>query len=126
MEGLRARGATVLEIPLYEWALPEDQEPLVRLIHDLIQGRVDVLAITSAPQVKHLFAVAERLGLKGDLVTALRDSVTVAAQGPVSEAALAERGITPRIRSEKPTMGALVHTIAEYLAAAEEVQGKAG
>lgn len=126
VEGLRARGATVLEIPLYEWALPEDQEPLVRLIHDLIQHRIDVLAITSAPQVKHLFAVAERLGLGEGLRTVLRESVVVAAQGPVSEAALAEHGVTPRIRSEKPTMGALVHTIAEYLATAEEVQGKAG
>lgn len=116
VEGLRARGATVLEIPLYEWALPEDQEPLVRLVKDLIGGRIDVVAFTSSPQIKHLFAVAGRLGLHDQLVGALRDRVTVAAIGPVARAALAEQGIVPRIEPEKGTMGALAHSIAEYLA----------
>lgn len=116
VEGLRARGATVLEISLYEWALPEDQAPLVRLIHDLIGGRIDVAAFTSSPQVKHLFAVAERLGLRDELTAALRDRVTVAVVGPVSKAALAEHGIVPRIQPDKGTMGALVHAIAQDLA----------
>jgi uroporphyrinogen-III synthase len=120
VDGLRARGATVLEIPLYEWALPEDQEPLVRLIHDLVAGRIDVLAFTSSPQVTHLFAVAERLGLRERLATALRDTVPVAVVGPVCEAALAERGVAPRIRAAKGTMGALVHAIGVYVAAQEE------
>ena len=119
VEGLRARGASVLEIPLYEWALPEDQEPLVRLVRDLLDGRIDVLAFTSSPQIKHLFAVAERLNLRDQLVGALRDNVVVAVIGPVSQAALAERGIIPRIQPEKGTMGALIHAIADYLAGKE-------
>lgn len=118
VEGLKARGATVLEIPLYEWALPEDQEPLVRLIHALVGGRVDVVAFTSSPQIKHLFGVAERLGLRDQLVGALRDTVTVAVVGPVCEAALAEHGIVPRVQPDKGTMGALVHAIAHDLARA--------
>ena len=63
----------VLEIPLYEWALPEDQEPLIRLVHDLVGGRVDVVAFTSSPQIKHLFIVADRLRLRDDLAAALRE-----------------------------------------------------
>jgi len=120
VEGLRARGATVLEIPLYEWGLPEDQEPLVRLIQDLAGGRIDVVAFTSSPQIKHLFAVAERLSLREQLVGALRDRVTVAVVGPVCEATLAEHGISPRIQPDRGTMGALVHAIADYLALQEE------
>ncbi len=115
VEGLRGRGATVLEIPLYEWALPEDQEPLVRLIQELIAGRIDVVAFTSSPQIKHLFAVATRLRLRDELITALREKVTVAVVGPVSKAALAEHGIVPRVQPEKGTMGALVHAIADDL-----------
>jgi len=125
VEGLRGRGATVLEIPLYEWAFPEDQGPLIRLVHDLIDGRIDVVAFTSSPQIRHLFAVAERLGLREPLALALRDGVTVAVVGPVCEAALAERGIVPRIQPEKGTMGALVHAIADHLAGAEEARGRA-
>ena len=120
VEGLMAREATVLEIPLYEWALPEDQEPLIRLIHDLLGGRIDVLAFTSSPQIKHLFAVAEHLGLRNEVVGALRNRLTVAVVGPVCEAALREHGITPQIQPDKGTMGALVHSIADYLAVQAE------
>lgn len=120
VDGLAGRGATVLEIPLYEWALPEDQEPLVRLIHDLPRGGIDILAFTSSPQIKHLFGVAGRLGLADEVANALRGSVTVAVVGPVCEAALAEHGITPHIQPEKGTMGALVHAIAEHLAGQED------
>lgn len=115
VEGLRARGAKVLEIPLYEWALPEDQAPLVRLIQELIAGRIEVVAFTSSPQIEHLFVVADRLKLRDELITALRQKVTVAVVGPICEAALAEHGIVPRVQPEKGTMGSLVHAIAEYL-----------
>jgi len=124
VDALAARGATVLEIPLYEWALPEDQEPLIRLAHDLTGGLIDVLAITSAVQVKHLFLIAERLGLGESLVQALRGPVAVAVQGPVSAAALAARGIVPKIRSHRPTMGALIHAIADYFSRGENAQAR--
>ena len=114
VEGLRARGATVLDIPLYEWALPEDQGPLIRLVRDLLDGRIDVLAFTSSPQITHLFAVAEQLGLRAELAGALRDKAVVAVIGPVCRATLAEQGIVPRIQPDKGTMGALVHAIAEF------------
>ena len=114
VEGLRARGAAVLEIPLYEWALPEDQGPLIRLIRDLLDGKIDVLAFTSSPQIKHLFALADQLGQRAELARALRDRTVVAVIGPVCQAALAEQGIVPRIQPDKGTMGALVHAIANY------------
>jgi uroporphyrinogen-III synthase len=114
-EGLAARGAIVLEIPLYEWTLPEDQEPLVRLVHDLTDGRIDVIAFTSSPQIRHLFVVADRLG-KGDAVArALQEHVLVAVVGPVCAATLREHGITPGVQPSRGTMGALVHSLAEYL-----------
>jgi uroporphyrinogen-III synthase len=114
VEGLQARGASVLDIPLYEWALPEDQGPLLRLVRDLLDGKIDVVAFTSSPQVKHLFAVAEQLGLRAELAGALRDKAVVAVIGPVCQAALAEHGIVSRIQPDKGTMGALVHAIAEF------------
>lgn len=114
-DALRARGAEVLEIPLYEWTLPEDVGPLERLVHDLVDGKIDVVAFTSSPQVKHLFVVAERLGVAAQLTAALR-RITVAVVGPVCEAAVRERGIGAAIRPSKGTMGALVHAISGHLA----------
>ena len=116
VDGLASMGARVLELPLYEWALPEDLEPLHRLIRDLIGGRVDVVAFTSSPQVRHLFAVARIRAQQDELEEALRRRVIVASIGPVCDAALAAEGITPAVRAPKGTMGALVHAIADHLA----------
>lgn len=116
VEGLTARGASVVEIPLYEWTMPEDEEPLARLVRELVAKRIAVIAFTSSPQVANLFTVAERLGLAADLREALSDAVTVAAIGPVCETALRRRGVVPDIQPAKGTMGALVHAIGEYLA----------
>lgn len=115
VEGLQARGVSVLEIPLYEWELPEDQQPLIGLVHALVAGDVDVIAFTSSPQIKHLVVVAERVGLRDPVLGALRERVCVAAQGPVCTATLASHGIVPAIQPGRGTMGALVHAIAEHV-----------
>ena len=126
LDALAARGATVREIPLYQWAPPEDEEPLSRLVRDCIAGRVDVLAFTSSPQVANVFAVAERLGLGRELRRVLGERLPVAAIGPVCAAALREWGVVASIRPEKGTMGALVHAIAEHLAANGTQDGQRG
>jgi len=115
VEGLAAFGAAVLEIPLYEWAPPEDEGVLERLVRDLIAGRIDVLAFTSSPQVANVFAAAERLGLGSHLSDVLGARVAVATIGPVCETALRERGVAPHIQADKGTMGALIHAIAAHL-----------
>ncbi len=117
LDGLAARGAQVLEIALYEWALPEDVAPLERLARDAVDGGVDVIAFTSSPQIRHLFDVAERLGLAEPLARALRERVVTAVIGPVCRATLAERGIPSVVEPEKGTMGALAHAIATYVSA---------
>lgn len=120
-EGLAALGARVLEIPLYEWAMPEDETPLVRLVDDVCAGRVDVVAFTSSPQIRHVFMVAERLGRARELAVALDHTVITAVVGPVCASSLAALGVTPRVHAPKGTMGALVHAIA---AAVEHTGGR--
>ena len=112
---LARRGAAVIEMRPYRWDLPEDQGPLESLVLKLVAGLVDAVAFTSGPQVRHLFAVAGRLGLRRELAGALRARVPVAAVGEVTQQALAAHGIIPRIRPPKQTMGALVVAIARAL-----------
>ena len=61
-EALESRGASVQEIATYRWALPADLGPLERLVDALAREAVDAVVFTSAVQVKHLFAVADRMG----------------------------------------------------------------
>jgi len=106
-EALTARGASVQEIATYRWALPEDTGPLERLIDALARSTVDAVVFTSAVQVKHLFAVAERMSRTAELPALLRGLI-VASIGPVCSRALEERGITPPFEADQPKLGPLV------------------
>jgi uroporphyrinogen-III synthase len=114
---LRARGARLEEVCLYEWQLPEDTAALADLIRDLIGGGVDAIAFTSQIQCRNLFAVAESLGLSNDLREALGSRLTVAAIGPVCVDALKHHGVTPHVVPTQSKMGLLVTELAQHLEA---------
>ena len=58
-DGLRARGAAVSEVCLYEWRLLDDVTAFQRLVGEIIDGRIDAIVITSQIQCRHLFQVAD-------------------------------------------------------------------
>ncbi len=111
---LRKTGARLVEVSVYRWALPEDTAPLEEAIRTMVARRADAVAFTSKSQVRHLFQIAERMGLKNSLREALRGPVVVASVGPVCTRALAEEGITPHVAPEHPKMGPLVLALASY------------
>jgi uroporphyrinogen-III synthase len=110
------RGATVREVTLYSWGLPEDHAPVLRMIDDLSQGKIDALAFTSQPQAKNLITIAEQ----ADKVESLRQSlngpaVVVGSVGPVCTRGLGEAGIQVNVEPDHPHMGNLVQALADYL-----------
>jgi uroporphyrinogen-III synthase len=111
---LRARGAVLSEICLYEWLLPDDVAPLERLVGELVAGKIDALAVTSQIQVRHLFQIADRLGQSRALTDALNTTVVVAAVGPVCASALRACGVVPRVQPAHPKMGPMVLALADY------------
>lgn len=113
-EALRARGANVSEVCPYEWALPDDLEPLRTLVRDTASS-VDAVAFTSQVQVRNLFAVAAMMGLDKELAAALNDEVIVAAVGPVCADALRRVGVTPDVEPADPKMGPLLIALADYI-----------
>lgn len=112
---LRARGATLAELCLYEWALPDDVEALKTLAEDLVHGDVQAIAFTSQIQCRHLFEVAGTIGLTRELTAALRSRVIVAAIGPVCVAALSTYGVAPHVVPSQGKMGLLVTALADYV-----------
>ena len=115
-EALTSRGASVQEIATYRWALPADTGPLERLIDALARSAVDAVVFTSAVQVKHLFAVAERNARAAELPALMRGLI-VASIGPVCSRALEERGITPTFEADPPKLGPLVAALKAALEA---------
>jgi uroporphyrinogen-III synthase len=119
-EALEARGARVFEVRPYEWALPEDIEPLRALVAKLIAGeagQIDALAITTQVQARHLFEVADSMGARAALVGALRSPVVVAAVGPTCARVLEELGAPAHIVPETSKMGSLVLALARHFGA---------
>lgn len=109
--GLEARGARVLRVPVYRWALPEDTGPLRSAVREIISGRTDIIVFTNATQVDHLFRVAAEEKLDQPLLKALK-RLLVASIGPICSEALRNLGLSVEIEPDHPKMGHLVATLA--------------
>jgi uroporphyrinogen-III synthase len=114
-ETLVAREALLEEEWLYRWQLPEDTSGLEQLVRSIVDGRVDALAVTCQIQFRHLFQIAQRLGLERDLVRSLNHRVVVAAVGPTCHAILQVHGVDVHVMPENPKMGPLIVALMRYL-----------
>ena len=112
---LHARGAQVLEIPIYRWAMPVDTRPLATLIAALERHEVAAVVVTSASQVHNLFEFARASGAEATLAGNLNASL-VASIGPVCSAALLQFGVRPRIEASPPKLGPLLNALDAALA----------
>ena len=111
LRGLADRGAEVLRVPIYRWALPEDLAPLRAAIRGLVAGEIDAALFTSATQVDHLFRVAGED--RSDALSQALNAIVVASIGPICTAALLRRGVRADFEPEHPKMGQLVLAVAE-------------
>jgi len=109
-ETIEDHGGHVIEVVLYRWSLPEDCDPLRRLIDALERDEIDVVAFTSASQANNLFTVADDAGKRDSLRASLGRTV-VASIGPVCTAALNKLGVTVGIEARPPKLGPLVNAI---------------
>ncbi len=107
LAGLEARGATVVRVPVYRWALPEDSGPLRDAIRRTAGGETDIALFTSATQIDHVVAVADEMQLR-DAVRTAAGRYVVASIGPVASAALRAQGFPVDLEPEHPKMGHLV------------------
>jgi uroporphyrinogen-III synthase len=91
LDHLRAAGATVDPILPYRYASDQEDGQVVDLIRAMAAGEVDVIALTSTPQVRRLESVAEKRGLTEVLRQATARTL-IAAVGPVTAGAARKAG----------------------------------
>lgn len=113
LEALRSRGAEVTAVPVYQYAMPEDLEPLRRAVDAVVNGQVDVVLLTTATQALHLFQVAEQAGCADELRAGLARAV-IASIGPTTSESLADLGVAADMEPSHPKMGILVREAAEH------------
>ena len=96
VEFVASAGAFPDPVTPYEYASQAADEAINALIHQLVTGAIDVVAVTSAPQLRRLFDVARAHGSTDKLLAGLRHT-TIAAIGPVVAEALRRHGLTAAI-----------------------------
>jgi uroporphyrinogen-III synthase len=110
--GLRARGAEITPVRVYQWDLPVDTAPLREAVQRIAAGHADVAMFTTSIQVAHLFRIAAAAGLEKAVHENLRRMI-IASIGPTTSEALEEFDITADIVPTHPKMGFLVKETAE-------------
>jgi uroporphyrinogen-III synthase len=113
-EALREAGAKVVGVPVYRWMPPEDIAPLDRLLDATIARALDAVTFTSAPAAASLLERAERRGVQGELVDALRHDVLPACVGPVTALPLQAYEVTT-CQPERYRLGPLVQLMCSQL-----------
>jgi len=108
LDGLRARGAQVTTIPVYQWDLPEDTGPLREAVRRLAAGQFDVVLFTTSVQAVHLLRIAAEEHLEDQVRMALRRMV-VASVGPSTSETLREHNLPVDFEPSHPKMGFLVN-----------------
>lgn len=114
VEGLQAQGRTVTSVPVYQWALPSDPQPLARAVEGLCGSEFDVTVFTTGVQLDHLLQIAHELGRHEQVLEGLRKTF-LASIGPTCTESLQTNGLTPDLEPSHPKMGILVREAAiEY------------
>lgn len=110
-EQLRARGAEVEVIPLYETVM--DAAGTATFRQQLAQGQLDVLTFTASSTVSNFVQAltpADHAALR-----ALVGPTLLAAIGPVTADTLRQHGLEPQIVAAEHTIPGLVEAIEQYL-----------
>jgi uroporphyrinogen-III synthase len=110
---LTLKCASVVKVPVYQWALPEDLAPLEECVQGIARGAYDVLLFMTAVQVIHLFQVAERMQRVAEMCAGLLSMVIVSI-GPTTTEELTHHGITPDFEPSRPKMSFIVNEAAQY------------
>lgn len=110
---LQERGASVVPVPVYRWAFPEDPEPLYESLRKVAAGSVDGLLFTSANQVSNVLQAAQQLGVEQGLRQAVDSGMIIASIGPTCTEALQDQGFPVHAEASPPKMGQLARAAVE-------------
>jgi uroporphyrinogen-III synthase len=106
-------GGVPLSVPAVREAPVPATDAVDALLAALSQGRCEILVFTTGVAVSRLFELAERAGVRAELVTSLRSATTVC-RGPKPSAALRGFGVTPTLNAREPfTTAELIDALSE-------------
>lgn len=112
LEALSEHHVEWTRVPVYQWALPDDLEPLRNSVRSIAAGILDAIVFLTAIQVTHLFRVAEQMDAADALRAGMRQSLILSI-GPSTTEELARYGVEPDFEPSHPKMGFLMNEASE-------------
>lgn len=114
VSALQSQGAEVTPVHVYDYGAVADPSAVNALVMKLLNGEIQVIAFTSAPQVRMLFDLGSKLGIAEPLDRALKSNVVIASIGEVTNRALGEKGLVPKIVPKQSKMGSMAQAVGEF------------
>ncbi|MEZ5218876.1 MAG: uroporphyrinogen-III synthase [Ilumatobacteraceae bacterium] len=114
-DALRQAGIQITPVPVYEWTLPDDIRPALRLIDAAANGTLHAVTFTSAPAMQNLFMMAAEYDLDRLLRSALNGRVIPMCVGPICLAAAERCGVRRVEIPSKYRIPAMVEGLARLL-----------
>src|ERR1035438_4831828 len=112
LTALAEKSISITRLLVYQWALPEDIQPLREAVLALAHGHVDIVLFMNAGQVMHLFLIAERMGYTEALHEGLR-STLIGSIGPSTTEGMSAYGLHPDYEPTQSKMGFLINELAQ-------------
>lgn len=113
VEGLKKRGAAVIQVPVYRWTLPDDTAPLTAAIDVICRREAALVLFTTGVQIRHVLKVAAAEGKEKLLREGLAHA-RIASIGPTCSESLAEQNIRVDFEPSHPKLGHLISESARY------------
>jgi uroporphyrinogen-III synthase len=106
---LRDLGHTVIEVPVYQWTMPDDPAPALRLVDLVADGGVDAVTFTSGPSLRNFFALAHDAGRTAEVLAAVNGGqVRAVCVGPVAAEQARALGVHAPVVPVHMRLGAMV------------------
>lgn len=112
LAGLVERGAQISQVPVYEWALPEDLQPLRDAVATIARGQADVALFTTSIQIIHLLKIAAEMNQQNEVIQGFA-KILVGSIGPMTSEELRSHGVAVDLEPSHPKMGFLVNETAQ-------------
>jgi uroporphyrinogen-III synthase len=107
---LEQEGARTLRCPLVAIVDAPDPRPVIAWLRALAAGGFDDLVFLTGEGLRRLMALAEREGLRGEVVAALARARTIT-RGPKPARALHELGLAPTLAAPVPTSAGVIEAL---------------
>jgi uroporphyrinogen-III synthase len=114
----------VTPVHVYDYGAIADPSAVNTLVTKILKGEIQVIAFTSAPQVRMLFDLGRQLGIADSLNRALKSNVVIASIGEVTNRALGEQGLAPKIVPKQSKMGSMAQAVGEFFSSNPSPSGR--